>query len=78
MVEKLKLIPDGGGVRSYSTLLILSALMGEIRSVARENEGMDYSLHIGRSTLTTKGDAIANSIQPCDVFSYMFGSSSGG
>ncbi|KAK0512034.1 hypothetical protein JMJ35_005162 [Cladonia borealis] len=53
---------DGGGVRSYSSLLILKALMDEVRSVARASEEK----------------AITESSRPCDVFTYIFGSCSGG
>lgn len=52
--------------------------MDEVRSVARESEGMDYSLHIELSRLAMKANVNAKSIRPCDVFTYMFGSSSGG
>ena len=52
--------------------------MGEVRSIIRESEGMHHSLHIELPSLTMKGNAIARSIRPCDAFTYMFGSSSGG
>lgn len=52
--------------------------MDEVRVVAEQSEGMHYSPHISFSSLTTKGNANAQSIRPCDVFTYMFGSSSGG
>ena len=52
--------------------------MGEVRSVPRESEGMDYSLHVELSRLTTKANVDAKSIRPCDMFTYKFGSSSGG
>lgn len=53
---------DGGGVRSYSSLVIFKALMDEIRSVVGASEE----------------NSNAESFRPCDVFNYIFGSSSGG
>ena len=52
--------------------------MDEVRSVLRESEGMYCSLHMEDFSLTTKGNAIAESIRPDDVFRYMFGASTGG
>lgn len=39
-------IADGGGVRSYSSLIIFKALMDEVRSVARAYEGINHNLCI--------------------------------
>ncbi|KAI1275714.1 acyl transferase/acyl hydrolase/lysophospholipase [Xylaria sp. FL0933] len=60
---------DGGGVRSYSSLLILEALMVEVRR-RHAMEQADSDRLPARSG--------AKPLQPHDVFDYMYGSSSGG
>ncbi|KAI0809419.1 hypothetical protein GGR55DRAFT_679769 [Xylaria sp. FL0064] len=59
---------DGGGVRSYSSLLILEALMVEVRR-RHATEQADSDRLPGSG---------AKPLQPHDVFDYMYGSSSGG
>ncbi|KAI1354102.1 acyl transferase/acyl hydrolase/lysophospholipase [Xylaria sp. FL0043] len=60
---------DGGGVRSYSSLLILEALMVEVRR-RHAMEQADSDRLPARSG--------AKPLQPHDVFDYIYGSSSGG
>lgn len=52
---------DGGGVRSFASLLILEKLMRNIRE----------QVNVSSYTSSEK-------IKPCDVFEFMFGTSSGG
>lgn len=56
---------DGGGVRTYASLLILKALMDEINAIGSEP---------GKRTSDEQG----SQLRPRDVFSFIFGSSSGG
>ncbi|KAI1293340.1 acyl transferase/acyl hydrolase/lysophospholipase [Xylaria venustula] len=60
---------DGGGVRSYSSLLILDALMTEVRRQ-----------HVTEQADSNRAPAKpgAQPLQPHDVFDYIYGSSSGG
>ncbi|KAI1425594.1 acyl transferase/acyl hydrolase/lysophospholipase [Xylaria sp. FL1777] len=62
-------LEDGGGVRSYSSLLILETLMAEVRRL-HASEQADSDRIPARSN--------AKSLQPHDIFDYIYGSSSGG
>lgn len=65
---------DGGGIKGYSTLLILKALMHEVwvwESSLNQEENSDAS----RPQETTISE---HKLLPCHYFDFMYGSSSGG
>lgn len=64
-----RLFIDGGGIRGYSSLRILSRLM---EMVAEENAKQD-KLFLG-----TAKDEIKFISKPCDYFHHMVGTSTGG
>jgi hypothetical protein len=57
-------LSDGGGIRGYSSLLIMERLMDEIGRIKSPTETDD---HYGSTRL-----------RPCHYFDYMFGTSTGG
>ena len=85
--------PDGGGVRGYSSLLILEALMKEIAIIERQDQpGAVNSvypltrrprtpLHLRESknrNITVYGRLASSHYFPCHYFDYVAGSSTGG
>ncbi|GAB7352255.1 hypothetical protein MBLNU459_g2722t1 [Dothideomycetes sp. NU459] len=60
---------DGGGIRGYSSLLILSALMHEIYVKEQELERSDP---LGEDAVDEKN------LLPCHYFDFMYGTSTGG
>jgi patatin-like phospholipase/acyl hydrolase len=68
--DPLILTLDGGGIRGYSSLLILEALMKEIADVENVQE-----LSIPASQ-RRKFDA--KELLPCHYFDFMYGTSTGG
>ncbi|KAI1149764.1 hypothetical protein F4825DRAFT_453150 [Nemania diffusa] len=56
---------DGGGVRSFVSLIILQNLMKYVHAAL---EGLENQLNT----------ASASPVKPCDIFDFIFGSSSGG
>lgn len=81
---------DGGGVRSWSSLLILECLMQEIsslkhndtalKSLAVEDKSLETPLNDPRSERERGDDTYTPIVEPVprDVFKYIFGTSSGG
>ena len=70
------LIPtsDGGGIKSYSSLLILRALMERISLL--HNDGIRVrETNEARSVRSAVGSP---QLRPADIFDFMYGSSSGG
>lgn len=66
---------DGGGIRAYSSLLILRALMKMIAQLENAT--------LRSATQHNNDDTLINSIDgnlplPCHYFDYIFGSSTGG
>ena len=66
---------DGGGVRSYSSLLILKALMERVQSVLQKEEAPINGTKAARLVQEIPN---AHQLKPADVFDFMYGSSSGG
>lgn len=76
---------DGGGVRSYSSLLILEALMACVR--VELHKKMKGNSHVGKNNETSQEEQIYadgaevqnwEAVDPHEAFDYIFGSSSGG
>ena len=80
--ERLTLnVIDGGGVRGYSSLLILKRHMERIRVVEleldeRTRSSADYRRDGGESQGT--GEPELSQFLPCHYFDYMAGTSTGG
>ncbi|KAK5139315.1 hypothetical protein LTR04_003691, partial [Oleoguttula sp. CCFEE 6159] len=70
--EPLILTLDGGGIRGYSSLLILQALMHEVYLWERRLDGTDPIPNSTWRTLTE------DELQPCHYFDFMYGTSTGG
>ncbi|KAK5277135.1 hypothetical protein LTR16_010193, partial [Cryomyces antarcticus] len=62
----------GGGIRGYSSLLILQALMHEVYLWERRLDGTDPIPNSTWRTLTE------DELQPCHYFDFMYGTSTGG
>ena len=81
------LFQDGGGVRGYSSLLILKELMSIIERIEKSHERpAESSLHPEALPLITNGPtsngeiatAVSSKFFPCHYFDYAFGTSTGG
>ncbi|TKA63802.1 hypothetical protein B0A49_06322 [Cryomyces minteri] len=70
--EPLILTLDGGGIRGYSSLLILQALMHEVYLWERKLDETDPIPNSIWRTLTE------DELQPCHYFDFMYGTSTGG
>lgn len=78
---------DGGGIRGYSSFLILKALMHEIwlweeRLEKKEAQGGDTSRHQSGNDETESGNTdrisfVEEELLPCHYFDFMYGRSSG-
>ena len=66
---------DGGGVKSYSSLLILKALMERVQSVLQEEE---TPISETKAAEVVQEIPNARELKPADIFNFMYGSSSGG
>ncbi|KAF2759917.1 FabD/lysophospholipase-like protein [Pseudovirgaria hyperparasitica] len=71
--DPLILTLDGGGIRGYSTLLILLQLMREISTWERKLEREE-----GPIPGATSRSYAVNELLPCHYFDYMYGTSTGG
>lgn len=75
--------PDGGGVTSFSSLLILRALMLRVTEIIKRSAAKDDS-NLVRSSVQYCNELILVDLslqgtsRPRDFFDYIFGSSSGG
>jgi hypothetical protein len=72
---------DGGGVRSYATLLILKALMDEINSVIKLRKTADactVTIPLSTSRNLPVLAQFDEQLRPRDIFDFIFGSSTGG
>lgn len=66
-------ITDGGGIRGYSSLLILKQLMHEIAECERR-----LQLEEGPVPGSERSDFNEDQLLPCHYFDYMYGTSTGG
>ena len=64
---------DGGGIRGYSSLLILKQLMHEIAECELRLQNEE-----GPVAGSTRQDFNENELLPCHYFDYMYGTSTGG
>jgi hypothetical protein len=71
--EDLILTLDGGGIRGYSSLLILQQLMGEVAECERRLQKEE-----GPVPGSTRQDFDEDDLLPCHYFDYMYGTSTGG
>jgi hypothetical protein len=77
---------DGGGVKSYSSLLILKELMGLVASTLDQIETTTDGVTSASQVLTSSTDTVGSAhniqrsvpLKPSDVFDFVYGSSSGG
>jgi patatin-like phospholipase/acyl hydrolase len=69
--QPLILCLDGGGIRGYSSLLILKRLMGEITRWERIFEAMERPS-------TERRTFNEDELLPCHYFDFMYGTSTGG
>ena len=65
--------PDGGGIRGYSSLLIVQRLMHEIAQCERRLQEEE-----GPVPGSTRREFDENDLLPCHYFDYMYGTSTGG
>ena len=66
---------DGGGVKSYSSLLILKALMERVQLVLQKEKALTNETNAAG---LVQEHQEAPQLKPADIFSFMYGSSSGG
>ncbi|EAT82920.2 hypothetical protein SNOG_09655 [Parastagonospora nodorum SN15] len=71
--EDLILTLDGGGIRGYSSLLILKQLMHEVAECERRLQRDE-----GPVAGSTRQKFDENELLPCHYFDYMYGTSTGG
>lgn len=74
---------DGGGVRGYSSLLILKYLMEEIKRIEQEEDPLAtssayYEWQGSASPEAGSSSSAAGVFLPCHYFDYMAGTSTGG
>ena len=70
--DPLILTLDGGGIRGYSSLLILERLMREVAVWENRFEEQEADLDVPDRTFDEK------TLLPCHYFDYMYGTSTGG
>ncbi len=63
---------DGGGIRGYSSLLILERLMQEVAVWENRFQEQEADLDVPHRTFE------AQNLLPCHYFDYMYGTSTGG
>ena len=83
IVRMFKLIKnvDGGGVRSFSSLLILRTLMCKVQDVIRKKSRYKDRLFITKKFYQRQWliqAALERPVRPRDFFDFIFGASSGG